>query len=214
MVVKVIIADDHKLIREGIKQLLEIDGSIKIVGQASNGRECLDLLSNMEADVLLLDINMPILNGLEVLKILRKSKNPIKILILTIHNEIEYLVKAFDIGFDGYVLKDSSSLILKDAISTVFKGEHYIQPNLTPLLNAKILNRNINDTKMKELTKREIEVLKLIAEGLFNKEIGDRLKISERTVKNHVSNIFRKIGVADRTQAAVFAIKSNLVEII
>ena len=214
MAIKVIIADDHKLIREGIKQLLEMDGSIEIVAQASDGRECLDLLSNMEADVLLLDINMPVLNGLEVLKILKKNRNPIKVLILTIHNEIEYLVKAFDIGFDGYVLKDSNSLILKDAINAVFKGENYIQPNLTPLLNAKILNRNINDTKMKELTKREIEVLKLIAEGLFNKEIGDKLKISERTVKNHVSNIFRKIGVADRTQAAVFAIKSNLVELI
>lgn len=213
MAIKVIIADDHKMVREGIKQLLEINGDIQVVGQANDGRECLKLLSGVEADVLLLDINMPILNGIEVLSIIKNNNICIKVLILTIHNEIEYLVKAFDIGFDGYILKDSNSTILKDAINSIYCGEHYIQPDLTPLLNAKILNRNINKTKLNELTKREVQVLKLIAEGLFNKEIGDKLDISERTVKNHVSNIFRKIGVADRTQAAVFAIKNNLVEL-
>lgn len=213
MAIKVIIADDHKMVREGIKQLLEINGDIQVVGQANDGRECLNLLSSVEADVLLLDINMPILNGIEVLGIIKNNSISIKVLILTIHNEVEYLIKAFDLGFDGYILKDSNSTILIEAINSVYRGEHYIQPNLTPLLNAKILNRNINKTKVNELTNREIQVLKLVAEGLFNKEIGDKLNISERTVKNHISNIFRKIGVADRTQAAVFAIKNNLVEL-
>ena len=132
---------------------------------------------------------------------------------MTVHNEIEYLMKAVDIGVNGYVLKDSESAELKKAIFTVAEGETYIQPSLIPALNAKMIETNKDAEKIKSLTKRELDVLKLLAVGMFNKEVGKRLEISERTVKNHVSNIFKKLGVTDRTQAAVFAIRNNLVQI-
>lgn len=209
--VKVIIIDDHVMVREGIKQLLEIDGDIQVIGEAGDGVEGIELLENLKPDVVLLDINMPKLNGLEVLKELKKRGLEYKILILTIHNELEYLVKAMDIGVDGYVLKDSELAVLKKAIFTIDEGNSYIQPSLTPLLKAKI--DQFKETKEEELTKREIEVLKLIAKGMYNREIADELVISEKTVKNHISNIFRKIDVTDRTQAAIFAIKHSYVEI-
>lgn len=213
MSINVVIVDDHKMIREGIRQLLEFDGKIKVIGEAGNGVECVELLKDVLPDVLLLDINMPEMNGLEVLQYIRNNKIDTKVLILTVHNEIEYLVKAVDIGIDGYVLKDSESEILKHAIFAVCEGENYIQPELIPMLNSRMINRDIDKEKLNSLTKREIEVLKAISAGLLNKEIATNLGISERTVKNHISNIFKKIDVADRTQAAVFAIKNNIVKL-
>ena len=213
MAVKIMIADDHSMIREGLKNLLELDGDIQVISEAVDGEDCLDKLHVVKPDVLLLDINMPKKNGLEVLKSLKSKRSKLKVLVLTVHNEIEYLMKAVDIGVNGYVLKDSESAELKKAIFTVAEGETYIQPSLIPALNAKMIETNKDAEKIKSLTKRELDVLKLLAVGMFNKEVGKRLEISERTVKNHVSNIFKKLGVTDRTQAAVFAIRNNLVQI-
>ena len=213
MEIKILIADDHSMVREGIKQLLELDPEFKVIGQARDGKECLDLLEECTPDILLLDINMPNINGLGVLEKLKAIKSKVKVLILTIHNEVEYLLKAVDIGCNGYVLKDSDSSLLKKAIISVYEGDSFIQPDLIPILNAGLVNRENGETKLEGLTKREIEVLKLLAEGLFNKEIAYKLSISERTVKNHVSNIFKKINASDRTQAAVFAIKNYLVDL-
>lgn len=214
MPIKIVIADDHKMVREGIKQLLELDGDISVISEAGDGNECLDIIKFDKADVLLLDINMPNKNGLEVLEEIKKQKIDIKVLILTIHNEIEYLLKAVEIGVNGYVLKDSELAVLKEAINAVNNGETFIQPSLAPLLKEKIL-REEKDNKDSNnvLTRRELEVLKLLAEGLYNKEIAYKLSISEKTVKNHVSSIFKKIGVFDRTQAAVYAIRNNIVEL-
>ena len=211
--IKIVIADDHSMIREGVKQLLELDGDIVVVGEAGNGEECLEQIEKLHPDVVLLDINMPVMNGLKMLEVLRNSNNKEqKVLILTIHNEVEYLMKAVDIGVEGYVLKDADSTVLKKAIFKVYGGENFIDFSMVPLLNEKIAQEKekVEDDK---LTRREIEVLKLLAEGLFNKEIAYKLSISEKTVKNHVSNIFKKIGVFDRTQAAVYAIKNNIVEL-
>lgn len=213
MGIKLMIADDHSMIREGLKQLLELDYNLKVVAEAADGNETLKKLDEYNVDVLLLDINMPNMNGLEALKHIRVNNFNTKVLILTIHNEIDYLLKAVDIGCDGYVLKDSDSNLLRKAIYTVYEGEKFIQPSLTPMLNAGLISRAEIDPKLNELTRREMEILKLIAEGLFNKEIGLKLDISERTVKNHVSNIFKKIEVSDRTQAAVYAIKNNLINL-
>lgn len=213
--INVMICDDHSMVREGIKQLLELDGDIVVNSEARDGKQCIELLDDNKTDVLLLDINMPVMNGLQVLQNLRETKKNIKILILTIHNEVEYLVRAMDYGVNGYVLKDSDSALLKKAIYCVYRGETYIQPELTPVLKERLEERSLNIGNLDvALTKREIEVLKLIAEGLFNKEIAYTLAISEKTVKNHVSNIFKKINVSDRTQAAVYAIKNNFVELI
>lgn len=214
--IRIVIADDHSMIREGLKQLLELDGDIVVVGEAGNGEECLEVIQEQKPDVVLLDINMPVMNGLKMLEVLRTSQQKEwkeqKVLILTIHNEIEYLMKAKDIGVNGYVLKDAESAILKKAIATIYSGGEYIDFTMVPMLNEKIAQDKEQDEEHK-LTRREIEVLKLLAEGLFNKEIAYKLEISEKTVKNHVSNIFKKIGVFDRTQAAVYAIKNNIVEL-
>lgn len=212
--INIIIADDHSMVREGIKQILELDGDIVVNGEAGDGKQCIELLDKVSTDVLLLDINMPNMNGLKVLQHLREKKKDIKVLILTIHNEVEYLVRAVEIGVDGYVLKDSDSSVLKKAIFSLYRGETFIQPELTPLLKERLEEKNsLSNCYDDSLTRREIEVLKLLAEGLFNKEIAYTLDISEKTVKNHVSNIFKKINVSDRTQAAVYAIKNNLVDI-
>lgn len=211
--IKIMIADDHNLLREGLKQLLKFDGSMEIIAEASDGIECLEILNNVNPDILLLDINMPLKNGIEVLEELKVSKPDLKILILTVHGEVEYLMKAIDIGADGYIMKDSESSELKKAINEILSGEKYIQPSLIPMLNNKLANRDIDKDKLNSLTSRELEVLVQVANGMFNKEIAINLNISERTVKNHISNIFKKIDVSDRTQAAVFAIKNNLVKI-
>ncbi len=211
--IKVMIVDDHSLIREGLKQLLEFDGSIEIVAEATNGIECLEKLNIYEPDVLLLDINMPEKNGIEVLREMKVNNSPVKVLILTVHNELEYLMNAVDIGVDGYILKDSEFVELKRAINAVLEGENYIQPSLIPALNSQLVNRDIEKDKIALLTSRELEVLAQVANGMFNKEIATNLNISERTVKNHISNIFKKIDVSDRTQAAVFAIKNNIIKL-
>ena len=211
--IRVMITDDHSLIREGLKQLLEFDGSIEVVGEASNGVECLDKLNECNPEVLLLDINMPEKNGIEVLKQMKTDQSQVKVLILTVHNEMDYLMKAVDIGVDGYILKDSESSELKKAIRAVRDGENYIQPSLIPAMNSQLLNRDTDKDKLSSLTNRELEVLVQVANGMFNKEIATNLNISERTVKNHISSIFRKINVWDRTQAAVFAIRNRIVEL-
>ena len=213
MSIKVMLADDHVLMREGIRQLLEFDGMIEVIEEANDGIECLEKLEKSKPDVILLDINMPKKNGIEVLKEIRMKNLPIKVLILTVHNEVEYLLKAVDIGVDGYILKDSESAELKRAIVSVMNGENYIQPNLIPALNSKLVSRDKNKDKIDALTDREMEVLICVANGMFNREIADKLNISERTVKNHVTNIFKKIDVADRTKAAVFAIKNDIVKL-
>ena len=211
--VEVVIVDDHVMVREGIKQLLEMDGDIRVIGEASDGEEGLKVVEATDPDVLLLDVNMPKMNGLEVLQKIKESGIKRKVLILTIHNEVEYLLKAIEIGVDGYVLKDSELSVLRRAIFAVNEGNTYIQSSLAPLLKQRLEEPDVVENNEEGLTKREMEVLKLIAEGLYNKEIADRLTISEKTVKNHVSNIFRKINVSDRTQAAVFAIRSGYVDI-
>ena len=211
--IKVMLADDHVLMREGIRQLLEFDGSIEVIGEASDGEECLQKLEKVKPDVLLLDINMPKLNGIEVLEEIKRKKINVKVLILTVHNEVDYLFRAVDIGVDGYILKDSESAELKKAIMTVMDGESYIQPKLIPMLNKRLITRDSDKEKLESLTGREKEVLIEVANGMFNKEIATSLHISERTVKNHISNIFKKLDVSDRTQAAVFAIKNDLVKL-
>lgn len=209
--IEIIIADDHMMIREGLKQLLELDGTMKVIEEANDGEECLNLLNKkIHPDILLLDINMPKKNGIEVLEYIKQNKIPVKVLILTVHNEVEYLLKAVDIGIDGYLLKDSSYDELKEAIDVIISGNTYIQPSLLPALNESMEDYALDKEKIECLTKRELDVLRLISEGCSNKKISDELTISERTVKNHISHIFRKIDVEDRTQAAVFAIRNKI----
>jgi DNA-binding NarL/FixJ family response regulator len=211
--IKVLIADDHHMVRQGIKQILELENDIEVVSQASNGEEAVKLSREYKPDVILMDINMPGMNGLQAIEELKKEEGIYKVVVLTIHQDREYLFKTIQLGAEGYVLKDAEASVLIEAIRTVSEGNTYIQPNMTSEL-VREYTRISTHTRSKEeenvLTSREIEVIGLIAEGLINKEIAKKLYISEKTVKNHVSNIFKKLNVSDRTQAAIYAFKNNI----
>ena len=216
-IITVMIADDHVLMREGLKQLLQLEDDIDVIAQAGDGEETIKTALEYEPDVILLDINMPKMNGIDVLRRLKDFGIRSKVIMLTIHEDKEYLLETMKIGANGYVLKDSDADSLIGAIRDVNGGGTYIQPSIASLLvegisgNDKELNKDL--LKIESLTKREYEVLTLIAEGLNNKDIADKLYISEKTVKNHVSSIFKKIGVNDRIQAAIFAFKTNIKKI-
>ncbi|NMA86905.1 MAG: response regulator transcription factor [Tissierellia bacterium] len=206
------LVDDHELIREGIKQILELENDIDVISQVGSGVEAIDLARRYKPDIILLDINMPEMNGIEVLKRLRDLGIESKVIMLTIYNDREYILETMKIGAEGYVLKDSDAEGLVKAIRDVNAGKTYIQPSIASLLIENGIKDELNEDlkKINSLTKREYEVLTLIAEGLSNKDIADRLFISEKTVKNHVSSIFKKIEVNDRIQAAIFAFKNNI----
>lgn len=211
--IRVMIVDDHKMVREGLTKLIEFDGEIQVVEEAGNGTDCVDKFRKAKPDLILLDMNMPDMDGIETIKILNNRKNRPKILVLTVHNEIEYLIRVLDMGVEGYILKDSNARELIRAIRSVYQGERFIQPSLIPLLNSKLIAKDLDQEKLNELSKRELEVLKLVANGLSNKNIAANLSISERTVKNHLCSAFRKIDCYDRTQAAVFCIRNGVVSV-
>lgn len=213
MAVKIVIVDDHAMVREGFKQLLSLDASFEVVGEASDGYECLNLVNKTNTDVILLDINMPNLDGLQTLRIMRQQNMNNKVIMLTIHNDVDYVIKAMSYQCNGYVVKDSDFDTLKNAILAVNEGEIFVEPKLTVSLNSSLAKRDTKQDVISELTKRELDVLILLSSGMLNKEIAYKLNISERTVKNHISSMFKKIGVSDRTQAAVFAIKNNIISI-
>lgn len=213
MKIQIIIADDHKMVREGMVQLLQLDSNFEVVKSVDSGEEALEYLQMNQADLLLLDIDMPNENGIEILKKCKKEKINIKIIMLTLHNKIEYVIDAIQNECDGYVLKDSKFSVLKEAIYSVIAGDKFIEPDLVPIVNNRLANNETEKEYAAQLTKREREILKLLATGICNKDIGSRLGISERTVKNHISSLFRKIKVNDRTQAAIYAIKYNIIDI-
>ncbi len=157
--IKVMIADDHALMREGIRQLLEFEGDIEVVAEVNDGDECLDALIQTKPDLLLLDINMPKKNGIEVLSEIKNKNIQVKVLMLTVHNEVDYLIKSMDLNVDGYIVKDAGSVELKKAINCLMKGERYVQPNLIPTLNKKLVDRDLDKDKIDSLTRRELEVL-------------------------------------------------------
>lgn len=214
--IAVMLVDDHKLLRQGLKQILELEEDINVVSQAGDGEEAIEKAQKYNPDIILLDINMPKVNGIETLRRLKDLGINSKIIILTIYDDREYLFETMKIGASGYVLKDSDADSLIKAIKDVNHGKTYIQPSIASVLVEELNEKNKKDgdyAKIESLTKREYEVLTLVAEGLNNKEIASKLFISEKTVKNHVSNIFKKIKVNDRIQAAIFAFKNNIKKI-
>lgn len=213
--VKVMLIDDHKMVREGFRRLLEYDGECKIVMEAGNGKEALSLLCEKDEkpDLIILDINMPEMNGIEFLKKLKKKKWYSKVLILTADNNIDWLVSCIDLDINGYLLKSADSIELLRAVQYIYTGKRFIQPSLIPLLNAKLMARDMEEDKVNKLSDREKDVIRYLAYGLSNKEIGEKMSISERTVKNHLSSIFKKVDCSDRTQAAIFALRNGLEKI-
>lgn len=206
----ILIADDHALMREGLKQIIELENDMNVTGFAIDGEDAVLKIKKLKPDVVLLDINMPKMNGVQVLRRLKDMGLETKVIILTFHEGREYLCQTMDMGACGYMIKDTESDILIKAIRDVSRGYNFVHPSLSKIINFKEDDDKYKENKKNKLTRREYEVLELIADGKNNKEIAKDLFISEKTVKNHVSNIFKKLEVNDRTQAAIYAYKNNI----
>lgn len=216
MCIKVLIVDDHALLREGLIKILSLEDDLKIIGEAGKGEEAIELTRTLKPNVILMDINMPGVNGIEATKAIKKEFPSIGIIALTIHDDEEYIFELVRAGVSGYVLKDIQPERLVSAIRDVAQGKSVIHPNITAKLLGefnRLSERKNRPSSFGELTMREIEVLELIAQGMANKDIARVLFISEKTVKNHVTSIFRKLNVEDRTQAALYAVKNKLVNL-
>lgn len=213
MPINVFIGESQNIVRKGLKLLLENELDVAVIGEAADGYTCLSEVNKLKPNIVIMDMSLKNLDALRTLKIMREQEFNVKVLLLDSDTDSDKILSAVDAGCDGYLLKNCEVHELKNAIFSLYQGNTYIQNSLKEGLNSSIMMRNSSADKINELTNREKEILRLVAEGLLNKEIGLRLNISERTVKNHVSNIFKKIQVSDRTQAAVFAIKNNLISI-
>ncbi len=207
---RIIIVDDHQLIVDGMKALLAAEPDLQVVGEASNGKEALKLLELVEADLVLLDIDMPVMNGIETAKKLRILYPDLSIIILSMHAEQGLVKNLIEIGADGYLLKNSSREEVVEAISKVTRGEKYFSTEVTlSLLNTTGGPRNPKESI--RLTDRESEILTLIAEGFTNKEIGDQLFISHRTVDTHRTNLMKKLEVNNLAGLISYALKNGYV---
>lgn len=211
--IKLIIVDDHDLIREGLNRILSFEDDLVILGEGKNGKEGLELIKILTPDIVLLDINMPEMNGIETLKKIKEYSKDIKVVMLTVENDRRTINEAIDIGADAYVLKESAGSEITNAIRLVHSGEKYIDKALVKIIFSDIKN-NFNKEKsiLDSLTDRELNILFEISTGLRNKEIAEKLFLSEKTIKNYVTNVFRKISVEDRVQATIFAINNNIEE--
>lgn len=210
--IKVLVVDDHLLVREGICKLLELDEKIEVVGEAVDGEDAVTKARKLSPDLIIMDLNMPKLTGIQASEQIKTLFPEIKIIILTIHDDEEYIFEVLKAGAEGYLQKDVSIDELRTALQMVFNGE--------TLFPASVINRVMGRDRRKPeetiedvLTDREIEVLEMMAKGHNNRSIGEELYISEKTVKNHVSSILKKLEVNDRTQAVIYAIKKKWVDI-
>lgn len=218
--IRVLIVDDHQVVREGLTSVLDGKGDIEVVGLAGDGSEAIEKARELSPDVVLMDISMPKMNGVEATRQIKKEKPEIGVVILTMYADEEYIFDLVRAGAAGYLLKDADSAQIAKAIRAVSKGESVIHPTIA----AKILNEfshlSGKDNKVQkaarsedDLSEREITVLKLMAEGKSNKEIANELKLSDKTIKNHIHHIFQKLNVADRTKAVISAVKMGLIDL-
>ena len=204
----VLIVDDHLVVREGLKLILETNDKFQVIGEAENGIQALDILKVKKPDVILMDLNMPVLNGLDTITKLNELRVNIPIIILTTYNEDEWMIKGLELGAKGYLLKDTSRENLFRSIETAVRGEPLLQPEiLERVLKAKTANEVSFSNNATNLTEKELFILKAAAKGYRNKDIAFDIGISERTVKAHLTNIFNKMGVNSRTEAVAVAIE-------
>jgi DNA-binding NarL/FixJ family response regulator len=211
MAIRVLLVDDQALFREGLETLLSVHKDIQVVGQASNGQEAIEVAQQVHPDVVLMDVRMPILNGVRATRRLKKALPQCRVIVLTTFDDDEYVFDALRAGAVGYLLKDVPSARLVQAIRTTARGESILEPSVAAKVIAEFtrVSSLVPSAQMEQLveplSERELEILALIARGGSNKEIADQLFIAEGTVKNHVTQILGKLGVRDRTQAALKA---------
>jgi two-component system, NarL family, response regulator len=201
--IRILIVDDHPVVRAGLTSMLGTQGGLKVIGSASGGEEALKLLQREVAHVILLDLRMPGMNGIEVLRALAGASRSPKVIVLTSFETDEDIYRAVQAGAQGYLLKDTSQQEMIEAITSVHGGKRYIPRHIA----ARLADRMMRSS----LTTREIEILEMLAKGLTNKEIGSALEISDNTVRNHVISIIEKLEVSDRTEAATAAIQRGII---
>ncbi|WP_338788278.1 response regulator transcription factor [Metabacillus sp. FJAT-53654] len=227
MKTKIVIIDDHQLFREGVKRILDFEPSFEVVAEGDDGEEALAIVEAHKPDVVIMDINMPKVNGVEATKQLIEANADTKVIILSIHDDENYVTHALKTGARGYLLKEMDADTLIEAVKVVADGGSYLHPKVTHNLVNEFRRLATSSGQahptqhlqpeirrpLHILTRRECEVLQMLADGKSNRGIGEALFISEKTVKNHVSNILQKMSVNDRTQAVVVAIKNGWVEV-
>lgn len=224
---RIVILDDHRLFREGVKRILDMESDLEVVAEGDDGNEAIELVTKYQPDVVLMDINMPNINGIEATRKLISRVPDVKVIILSIHDDETYVTHAVQTGASGYLLKEMDADSLIKAVKVVAEGGAYLHPKVTGNLlsefrrmktqpasvggGGQVLREVEYRKPLHLLTRRECEVLQMLADGKSNRVIGEELFISEKTVKNHVSSILQKMSVNDRTQAVVEAIKNGWV---
>jgi DNA-binding NarL/FixJ family response regulator len=205
------IVDDHTVVRDGVATMLGRQPDISVVGEASNGREAVDISKSLSPDVILMDLRMPEMDGVEAMRLIREYNQEVKFIVLTTFDTDEYIFHAVEVGAKGFLLKDASREELFEAVRAVHRGESLVQPGVAARLLDRFaeLSRPTPDEPM--LSARELEVVQLMSTGAANKEIAVELSISESTVKTHVANIFQKLDVNDRTGAVTTAIQKDII---
>lgn len=211
MAIRLIIADDHKIFREGLINLLSVSGNIEIIDQAENGRQAIEKADLLNPDILIMDIGMPILNGIEATNILHKKKPDIKVIALTMYAEKHFIKGMFDAGAYGYLFKNCAYEELIDAITMVYNGKKYVSDKITEILIDDYIGKPSIEGKESNLSKREVEILKLIAEGKSSKEISELLFVSIKTVGTHRKNVLDKLGLNTTADLVKYAIKKEII---
>lgn len=212
-IIQVLIADDHEIVRQGLKTLISTCPDMKVVGEAANGIEAISMARQLQPDVILLDMLMPHKSGLEALAEIKEDNPEARVLVLTSSADDEQILSAIKSGALGYLLKDSSPQELLQAIQAVYRGQSSLHPSVARRLVNEFSRPPSDQASKNPLTEREIEVLKLVAEGLSNQEISEILNVSERTVGKHVGSILEKLQLPNRTQAALYALRQGLVQL-
>ena len=216
--IKVLIADDHRVVREGLMAILKTKENIEVVGEAQDGQDAIQKVRTLEPDVILMDVSMPRMGGVEATRQIKREFPHIGIIALTMYDEQQYIFDLVRAGATGYLLKDSESSQIVEAIRAIHRGESLIHPSVASKILAEFsLLAQKKGKKASwehhDLTEREVTVLRLVADGKTNKEIANNLDLSEKTVKNHVRNIFHKLQVYDRTQAAILGIRKGIIDL-
>lgn len=211
--ITILIADDHTLFRRGVRQLLEAEEDMQVLGEAATGLEVLRQARALMPDVILMDIQMPDMDGIEATRALHREMPHVGVVFVTMYENDEFVLRGLQAGGRGYILKDADPETMLRAIRAVAAGESLLGPTIAQKVMRQFAGLNpVQRTLVDDLTPREVEVLKLIAEGLNNREIAARLVISEKTVKNHINNILSKLHLFDRTQATLYAIRAGIVK--
>jgi len=209
---RILLCDDQAVIRDGLEMLLNLEKDFQVIGVAQDGAEAVDLAAQKQPDLILMDLKMPIMSGIEATREIRTKFPNIKILVLTTYDDDEWVFDAIRAGASGYLLKDTPRQKIVEAIRGTMDGKSFVDPAIAGKLLNQVASKQTQPTSIltDKLTERELDVLRLIAKGINNSEIANQLHLSEGTVRNHVSAILEKLGVSDRTQAAVIAIQHGL----